>query len=176
MLDILRNRRSVRLFKKQPVEDDKISVLLEAALRSPSSRGRSPWEFIVVTDPVMLAKLGEAKAHGSSFIAKAPLAIVVAADPSKCDVWVEDCSIAAIIIQLTATSLDLGSCWAQIRLRPHDDKTTAEAYLKDLLDLPEDFVIESVIGVGYPDDELPGHDYDRLLFNQVHNEKYQGPS
>lgn len=172
MLEILRQRRSVRQFAERAVEQEKRDDLIEAALRAPSSRGRSPWEFIVVTDSGLLQKLGSAKEHGSAFLAKAPLAIVVAADPERCDVWVEDCAIAAIILQLTAESLGLKSCWAQIRKRPYDEQTSAEDYLKNLLGLPENHVIDCVIGIGYPAEEKAGHPRSSLCDGQVHNNRY----
>lgn len=172
MLDILRRRRSVRAFQDQPVEVEKQELLLEAALRSPSSRGRNPWEFILVTDPALLNGLGLAKQHGSAFLSGAPMAVVVAADPEKCDVWIEDCSIAAIILQLTAVSLGLGSCWVQIRLRPHDDDSSAESYIKELLGLPESLVVDCVIGVGYPAEVKDGHEFESLLQTQVHRNRF----
>ena len=119
-IDLLRARRSIRRFQDRPVEQEKIDILIEAMLRSPSSRGLSPWEFVVVTEKETLVRLSQAKSYGSSFLKNAPLAIVVCADPKKCDVWVEDCSIASILLHLAATDLGLGSCWIQIRLREHD--------------------------------------------------------
>jgi len=79
-----------------------------------------------------------------------PLAIVVCADSGKSDVWIEDCAIASIILQLTALSLGLGSCWAQIRNRNHDGSRSAEEYIRELLGLPERLKVESVIGIGHP--------------------------
>lgn len=172
MLSILRQRRSIRRFQSRPVEREKVDALLEAALRSPSSRNLDPWEFLVIDDPDLLERAGRAKAHGSTFVGGAPLAIVVIADPERCDVWVEDCSIAAIILQLTAESLGLGSCWAQIRLRPHDDDTTAEDYLKDLLDLPKGHTVEAIIGIGYPDEQKQGHPTESLKYEKVHWNRY----
>jgi len=172
LLPLLRLRRSIRRFQPQPVEPGKISCLVEAVLRSPSSRGRNPWEFIVVTDPELLRQLSLAKSHGSSFLAGAPLAVVVAADPAKCDVWIEDCSIAAIILQLTAQSLGLGSCWTQIRMRPHGDGRTAEDFLKGLLQIPESLAVEAVIGIGYPAEKKPGHPREDLLSGQIHHNRF----
>ena len=137
LLELLSKRRSIRQFMPRAVEQSKIDALIEAAVRSPTSRGRNPWEFIVVNDPKLLGKLGNAKQHGSAFLSEAPLAIVVAADKAKSDVWTEDCSIAAIIIQLAAEDIGLGSCWVQIRLRPHDAESTAESFVKDLLGIPD---------------------------------------
>jgi len=169
MLELLRRRRSIRKFQPRPVAAETQQQLIEAVLRSPSSRGRNPWEFIVVDDTALLTKLAACKRHGSAFLAAAPLAVVVAADPRKSDVWIEDCAIAAIILQLTAASLGLGSCWAQIRLRDHDDNISAEDYIRRLLGLPEELRVEAVVGIGYPAEEKPGHSSTSLLSGQVHH-------
>lgn len=156
MIELLRKRRSIRKFTADKITPEARQILIEAALRSPSSRGGNPWEFILVDNPELLGQLAQAKQHGSQFLKGAPLAIVVCADSTKSDVWVEDCSIAAIIIQLTALSLGLGSCWAQIRNRQHDTEITAECFIRKLLDLPEQLKVECVVGVGYPDEmKLP---------------------
>lgn len=172
VLDTLRRRRSIRRFTSQPVEAVKIEALLEAALRAPSSRGLRPWEFVVVTDPAVLQQLAHAKQHGAEFLAEVPLAVVVAADPQRCDVWVEDCAIAAICLQLAATSLGLGSCWAQLRLRRHADGRDAEAHARELLGLPAHFVVDCIIGIGYPGERKPGHPAASLPREKVHYEKY----
>ena len=75
--------------------------------------------------------------------------MVILADPEQCDVWIEDASIAAIIIQLAAESLGLGSCWIQVRERWHTKEQTAEDYIKNLLGIPERYRIECMIAVGY---------------------------
>ena len=125
MIELLRRRRSIRKFTPEKIAPETIDIIIEAALRAPSSRGINPWEFVLVDDPKILDSLSTSKQHGSEFLENAPLAIVVCADSTKADVWVEDCSIAAIIIQLTALSLDLGSCWAQIRKREHNNNKSA---------------------------------------------------
>jgi nitroreductase len=150
MIELLRKRRSIRRFTAGQVTPEAVETLVEAALRAPSSRGINPWEFILVDDPELLGKLSVAKQHGAEFLKGAPLAIVVCADCSRSDVWVEDCSIAAIIIQLTAVSLGLGSCWAQIRNRQHDAERSAESYVQGLLGLPEQIKVEAILGIGYP--------------------------
>jgi len=167
LIDLLRARRSIRRFTDQPVEPEKIDLLVEAALRSPSSKGNNPWEFIVVTDPAMLKQLAVAKAHGATFLQGAPLAIVICADPAQSDVWVEDASIATTLIHLQATDLGLGSCWVQIRLRQREDGTSSQAYLADLLGLPENMMVLAIVGIGYPVDTKSGHPHASLCFNQV---------
>ncbi|MBW2367707.1 MAG: nitroreductase family protein, partial [Deltaproteobacteria bacterium] len=110
-LSLIQNRRSIRRFEEKPVENEKVEQLLEAGLRSPSGKGSNPWEFIVVDDPSLLEKLSRSKPHGAAFLKGAPLAIVVCGDPEKSDVWVENTSIASIMIHLMATDMGLGSCW-----------------------------------------------------------------
>ena len=111
MINILRNRRSVREFEDRVIEEDKVQILKEALVRSPSSRSINPWEFILVDDPRILQQLARCKPHGASFVAGAPLAAVVLGDTEKSDTCVEDCSIAAITLQYAAGSLELSSCW-----------------------------------------------------------------
>lgn len=174
MLDILQKRRSIRQFEARTVEREKIEILTEALLRAPSSRGLNPWEFVVVTDPARLQALAKAKAHGSEFLSGAPLAVVIAADPGRCDVWVEDCAIAAIILQLTAVSLGLGSCWVQIRLRPHGDGRSAEDYVREVVELPERLAVDCIVGIGYSRENKRGHEHSSLLFNKIHQERFSG--
>lgn len=171
-LKLLQQRRSIRQFTDQPVEQEKIDYLVEAMLRSPSSRSLNPWEFVVVTDSTMIEKLSKTKPHGATFMKNVPLAIVVCGDPEKCDVWVEDCSIASILLHLAATDLGLGSCWVQVRKRQHDNTMMGEEYVAQQLNLPEGMAVEAIIAIGYPAEEKPGHAKDSLLYERVHYEKF----
>ena len=171
-LDLLRRRRSVRKYLEKPVEPEKVDLLVEAALRSPSSRGVDPWEFVVVTDQGLLADLSRAKPHGSSFLQGAPLGIVVCADPRKGDVWVEDASIATTLIHLAAASLGLGSCWIQIRDRQYDERRTSSRYVADLLGLPGDREVEAIVAIGYPAEEKVPHPAGALSYDRVYSERY----
>jgi nitroreductase len=150
MFELLRKRRSIRKFTSEKILSETTNLLMEAALRAPSSRGINPWEFIFVDDADLIKQLSESKLHGSDFLKNAPLNIVVCADSTKSDVWVEDCSIAAILIQFAALSLGLGSCWAQIRNRQHDKNLSAERYVQELLGMPEQVKVECILGIGYP--------------------------
>ncbi len=172
---LITTRRSVRKYLVKPIEQEKIEKLVEAALRSPSSMSRNPWEFMVVTEPDSLEKLARSKEHGSSFLRGAPLAIVVCADPQKCDVWVEDCSIASIFIHLAAHGLELGSCWIQIRDRMHNADTSSEEYIRQILSIPQTLKIESIIAIGYPDEKKSSHSNDSLQYEKVHSNIYGKP-
>lgn len=172
-IDILRKRRSIRQFQDKVVEQEKIDLLMEAALRSPSSRSLYPWEFVVVQNKETLAALSCSKPHGAAFLKNAPLAIVVCADPEKCDVWVEDCSIASMLLHLEATDLGLGSCWIQLRLREYDGQQSASAKAAEILGVPEEMEVQTIIAIGYPDKEVEGHDIEKLLSERVHHEHFR---
>jgi nitroreductase len=175
ILPLIQKRRSIRKYRSKAVEPDKISALVEAALRSPSSMGYNPWEFVVVDDPKLLDTLSNAKPQGSAFIKNAPLGIVVCADPEKSSVWIEDASIACIFIQLTAESLGLGSCWIQIRERMHDQTKSAEAYICEALNIPKKLKVEAMIAIGYPDEQKAPRPKEDLLYGKVHQNLYGKP-
>lgn len=170
--ELIRRRRSMRHFQDRPVEKSKIDALVEAALRAPSSRGFNPWEFIIVDDRQQLAALATAKPHGASFLAGAALGIVICADPQRCDVWVEDCSIATIFIQLMAESLGLGSCWIQIRKRAHLTGSPAGEHIASLLQIPPHLEVEAMLAIGYPARPKTPHPTASLQFEKVHQARY----
>ncbi len=172
MIELVRKRRSMRAYTPEPVDRQSLDLLVETLLRAPSSRNINPWQFIVVDDRDLLKKLSTAKAHGSAFLKGAALGIVICADSTKSDVWVEDCSIASILVQMVAESLGLGSCWIQIRLRPHDADSTAEAYIQELLGLPEHVKVESIVSIGHPKERRQPLRADELQYDKVKHNSY----
>ncbi len=166
-VELARRRRSVRKYLPKPVEPGAVDLLVEAALRAPSSRGVDPWHFVVVTDRDLLTALSRSKRHGSSFLAGAPLAVVVCADPAKGDVWIEDAAIATTFLHLAAASLGLGSCWIQIRGRDHDAKTTSSAYVAERLALPPGWEVEAIVAAGYPAEQPEPHPRESLRYDRV---------
>ena len=172
MIEILRKRRSIRKYTEQKIESEKIEILKEALLRSPTSRNFQPWEFIIIEDREMLHKLSESKPHGASFLAEAALGIVILGDSEKSDVWVEDCSIASILVQLTAQSLHLGTCWIQIRNRSHNKDVTSEQYIQELLKISDHIQVESIIALGYPAEERSGVTKEELDYSKIRKDAY----
>jgi nitroreductase len=172
MIDLIRNRRSIRKYTDEPIDRDKVDLLVETLLRSPSSRNINPWEFVLVDDRELLARLALAKKHGSELIKGAPLAIVICADETRSDVWVEDCSITAILVQLAAQSLGLGSCWVQIRERMHASGITSEKYVRELLGMPEHIKVEAIIAIGWPAEKRLPLTADKLQYEKVMSNRY----
>jgi nitroreductase len=171
MIDILRTRRSIRKYEKKAIDGRSLEIMKEALLRCPSSLGINPWTFIFVDDPDVLYQLSQTKEQGSHFLKDAALGIVVCGDEIKTDMWVEDCSIAGIVVQLAAHSLGLGSCWIQIRNRPHSKGKTAEEYIQELLGIPKNLKVESIISIGFPAEtkkSIPAEqlDYGKIKYNR----------
>lgn len=170
-IDLLRKRRSVRQFQDKAVDQEDVATLVEAMLRAPSSRNTSPWKFVVVQEKTTIEALAKTKEHGSAFLGSAPLVIAVCADPKRCDVWIEDCSIATVFLHLAAADLGLGSCWVQVRLREHDAQKSAASYVAETLSLSEGLEVEALIAIGHPLQESTGHPDSTLLKDRV---SYQG--
>ena len=171
-MQLLEKRRSIRKFTEQAIEPEKIQTLVEAALRSPSGKGTNPWEFILVDDRETLLHLSQAKQHGAGLLKGAALGIVVCANPQKSDTIIEDACIAAIIVQLTAEYLGLGSCWVQMRNRMHPDGRPAQEHIAKMLDLPADYMVQCVIALGYPAETKPSHPRESLEFGKIHKGRF----
>lgn len=174
MIDLLLKRRSIRKYKKTRIGKYEMETILQAGLLAPSGRGVKPWEFVVVEEEPVLEALSKAKPHGGAFLKDAPLAIVVLADTEKTDVWVEDASIALTLMQLTAETLGLGSCWVQIRKRPHDESESAGEHIKRLLKVPDCYAVEAVLAVGHPDETRPPRELGGLDWSKIHRERWEG--
>lgn len=172
MIELLRNRRSIREFADRPVEPKKIELLKEAAMRAPSSRNIDPWGFVFVDDRALLRKLAGCKPHGAAFLAQAALGVVICGDSRASDVWVEDCSIASILLQMAAQSIGLGSCWIQVGDRMHDDRISSGRYIQELLGLPEHIEVESIVALGYPAERREPLSYEELKFSKVHLNRF----
>jgi nitroreductase len=167
MLDILRKRRSIRKYEDKEIEPETIELLKEAALRAPTSRGVKPWRFMFVTDKALLEKLSKAKKSGSGFLKGASLGVVVCAYENESDVWIEDCSIASIILQLAGLSHGLGSCWIQIRNRMYSSNMSSEEYIRSLIGLSKTMRVESMISFGYPGEEKSPIQKEELDYHKI---------
>ena len=170
--ELVKNRRSIRKYEDRPVESEKVDAILRAALMSPASKRTNGWEFVTVDDRETLKRLSECREMGSKFVGDAPMAIVVCADPAKSDVWFEDASIAAIIIQLAAADLGIGSCWVQVYKRMHTETETAGEYVKGLLGIPEGLEVLNIITLGYKNEERKPYDEEKLMYEKIHRGRF----
>lgn len=172
LLEILQNRRSIRNYTGESVSDDKLQKILQAGLLSASSRGRCPWELIVVRDKDMLKKMSVCRTGSAKMLAEADTAVVVIADTQVSDVWTEDCSIVMSNMHLMADSLGVGSCWIQGRLRETPDGSSTESYLRELLKLPDSFALEAILSLGMPKEHPAKRELSDLPLHKIHKEQF----
>jgi nitroreductase len=151
-LELAGKRYSVRKFKQDPVEEEKILKILEAGRLAPSAVNYQPYHFIVVTDQEMKDRLS--KAYPREWFKSAPAVIAVCGDRARswvrsydqkdhCDI---DAAIATDHMALAAADLGLGSCWV-CAFNPD--------LCHDILDLPENMEVIVLLPIGYPESEAP---------------------
>ncbi|MBP3386455.1 MAG: nitroreductase family protein [Candidatus Methanomethylophilaceae archaeon] len=146
-IDIARSRHSCRMFGESPLSDEEMRLILEAGELAPSSRNLHPVRLFPVSDTDAIRALAGCRPSSTTALKTATFAVVVAADPMVSDVWIEDCSIASIMMQLEAEDLGLGSCWIQVRLRSSVDGS-AEDVVRNVLGLDTDLTVHSIIAIG----------------------------
>lgn len=170
---LLINRRSYRKYLDEPLSGDAVRLIMEAALLSPTSKNRHSWEFVLVEDKEMLAKLSTCKPNTAAFVADAALAVVVLGNPLESDVWIEDASIAAINMQLQAEELGIGSCWVQVRGREFSETVTSGEYINDMLQIPMPLEVLCIISFGKKEKQRSPNNVDNLLWEKVHVGSYK---
>ncbi len=162
-------RRSHRKYTDEKVSADDLRLILRAALMAPTSMCRRAWKFAVTDDADTIARLAEAKVTGADFMKDAPLAIIVTGNPKTNECWIEDGSIAALMMQLQAEDLGLGSCWVQMRGHAQADGTPSSEAIHRIVSLPEDEEVLFVIAIGHPADERKPQNEERLKWDSVIN-------
>ena len=156
-------RRSVRRYTDQPVSEEHITMLLEAAMAAPTASNRRPWHFVVVTDKTKLRALADRHPY-AKMLYEAPLCIAVCGEPALSEkFWVQDCSAATENILLAATGMGLGAVWLGV----HPDRERERA-VRETLGIPANITPLCLIAVGHPAEHPPARtQYDQA---RVHRE------
>jgi nitroreductase len=163
MLDLIKKRRSIRKYTAEPVSDEEIRILLEAAMAAPSANNEQSWEFVVVKDAAMRRTLAETHTW-SHMCAGAPVVFVVCGRTEQRH-WVEDTSAATENLLLAAAGLGLGAVWIGIYPDPQ-----REAHVRAALDIPPEVSILCLVPVGRPAESKPPRtQYDE---RKVHRERW----
>ncbi len=151
LLNILKKRKSIRKYTDENISDEVLNQIIEAGKLAPSGRNKKPVKLIPVRDKETLEYLSNTRSHGSQILAGANAAIVVVGDSELSDTWIEDCSIAMMIMQLQATELGVGNCWVQVRGRYLDETGELTADLiKSKLNIEEKYSVECMLSLGMP--------------------------
>ncbi|MEM2906317.1 MAG: nitroreductase family protein [Candidatus Bathyarchaeia archaeon] len=175
LFDAVKGRRSIRMFKPEPVPREKLMMALDAARWAPSAGNCQPWVFIIVEDASAKRELAEA-ALGQVFIAEAPVVVVVCADMERSAArygergrrfyCLLDAAAATQNLLLAAHALGLGACWVGAF---HDQRVA------DRLMLPPSIRAIAIVPIGVPAEQrIPvGR---RPLEESLHYGKYQRSS
>ena len=148
VIDAIKTRKSVRAYLDRPVEDTKLSAVLEAARLAPSASNRQEWRFVIVREVETRKKLAYV-AGNQEFIAEAPVVIVACAETDEhlmnCGqpCYPIDVAIALDHITLAAVELGLGTCW----IGNFDERK-----VKEILGIPERVRVVELMPLGYPVD------------------------
>src|SRR5262249_15135140 len=144
IFDCICTRSAVRSFRPDPISQDVIKKILAAGRQAHSQRNRQPWRFVVIQHRETLKQIGTLAPSGP-YIADAPLAIALAIEGAK-NPYI-DATRAAECLMLAAWGEGIGSCWVGGLDRPK---------IKELLGIPEETELVTVIPLGYPTDEERG--------------------
>ncbi len=153
VLKAIRNRRTVRRFKPNPVDAKKLRMILEAGRWAPSFSNLQPWRFIVVRDSSLKIALDKAARQSVLHLGinEAPVVILVCVDRRIDPLHAIEAGAAATQnMTLAAYSLGLGAGWIGIW------GTEAEASIQKLLELPETVRMVSLLPIGIPDESPEG--------------------
>lgn len=150
-IENIMTRTSIRQYKDQPVEQEKIDIMLKAAMAAPTAVNLQPWHFIVITDKKTIGLLSGKQPTN------APLLIAMCGDTDKTtmpdgkmklpDFWVQDVSAATENLLLAAHALGLGAVWTAVY--PAMERV---AEVANVLNCPQNIVPVAVVRVGYPDE------------------------
>lgn len=163
--DVIRTRRSIRSYKPDPIPEETLTRILEAARVAPSGSNRQPWKFIIVKNEEIKRKLARA-CHNQMFIAEAPIVIVACGynihwnrgeymgDLSM----LVDVSIAFTHLILAARAEGLGTCWIG---------SFSNKEVKKILNIPEDVNVVAITPLGYPKDENFGEPGPRKPLSEI---------
>lgn len=139
-------RTSVRNYEDRKVEDEKVELLMKAAMAAPSAGNQQPWEFYVVTDKNKLKELSKCSPYAGC-AENAPMAIVNCYRKNiKMPEYAEiDMSACTENILLEAETLGLGAVW--LGIAPLTDRMEK---VRKILSIPEHLTVFSIIPCGYP--------------------------
>ena len=151
VIEAIRQRRSTRSFSSRMVPDEMLRELVRAGALAPSASNLQAWQFFFLTDPELVKKVD---LFSPGLSGHPPVILAICSDMGYAAVHgspnserygcIMDAAMAAENIMLKAADLGLGTC----AIKSYND-----AAVRKLLKLPEDYRIELLISLGYPEGE-----------------------
>jgi len=162
LLNVIKNRRSIRKYKSDTVPDEDIEYVLNAARLAPSWKNRQCWRYVVVKDKEAIKKIASARPQSQDWLSEAPVMIVACADPDESghregkDYYLVDIGISFEHLLLAARNRGLGTCW----IGGFDEKT-----VRDAIGAPDNVRVVAYTPLGYPAEEK-----DEIIDRKPHEE------
>ena len=160
VFEAIKTRRSIRKYRQEPIPNEKLESIFEAARLAPSAANRQPWRFVVVQDADRKKALAEA-ANNQTFLRDAAAIVAALGDPDVSARWFEkDPMIALEHMALAATALGYGTCW----IGAFDEDA-----VKRLLKIPVKMKIVALLPIGIPDEtptSRPRKELSEILFKE----------
>ncbi|MBD3354075.1 MAG: hypothetical protein GF364_21515 [Candidatus Lokiarchaeota archaeon] len=144
VLELMKNRRSIRCYTKEEVSEDAIRKILEAGRWCQSASNVQPWRFIIIKNRKIIKSLSKLATYGK-FTRDAPIVIAIVADKKNAPKWyIHDTSMVSHQMCLMISALGLGTCWIGSMQR---DKAA------ELLNLKNGEYLTTILPIGHPRSE-----------------------
>jgi nitroreductase len=155
IFEAIKNRRSIRRYRTDPVPQELLQQVLESARVAPSAANRQAWKFVVVTDDALRQALVPA-CRSQQFVGQAPVVIAACATEAGRKWNQVDLAIAVDHMTLVAHGLGLGTCWIG---------AFEEEAVRGILGIPEGVSVVALLTLGYADG--PGRPPSRKELGEV---------
>ena len=178
-LELVKNRRSFRRFKSDPVPKEILEKVLEAARHSPSAGNSQPWEFVVVQDVAKKKSITKSITSGRKKLTEAdpniywpvavqphlftaPVLIIVCGDQRLQETYPahlegeillrQSLAVSIYTLQLAAATFGLATAWGTMQTE------SRETQIRELLGIPDVYTVDHIVPLGYPDEEKEKRD------------------
>ena len=148
LMELIETRRSIRSYKDQEIEEDKLDYVLQAFRKAPSAKNLQPWKLVVIKNKKILKDIAIA-CNNQTFMEEAPVIIAACAKEEEAygmmggymNSYPIDIAIALEHLILAATEKGLGTCWIG---------AFKEQLVKDILGVPKNVRVVALTPLGYP--------------------------
>lgn len=166
LIESIKKRRSIRVYKSDPIADEMVEEVIRAGKLAPSAHGTDALEFIVIkkqeTKEAIFVIVGQDVEQ--AFVKEAPVIIIpVATHEAKLPV--QDIAVASENMFLQATELGLGSVWKNVA-------PEFEGQIKTLLGIPDNARVINLIPLGFSGEKKEEYAEDISVTEKIHVEKW----
>lgn len=147
MLDVIKRRRSIRVYREEPVPGEKIEILLRSGMQAPSARNLQPWEFVVSADRNLMSKIPGVHPYAQMVPSAGAIILVCGNTEIQPEIGyiLEDCSACVQNILLEAVNQELGAVW--LGVYPREERVRG---ISELFRLPSHIIPVALLSIGLP--------------------------